>query len=151
MKRVLIFLVSLILLLSACAPQAAQLPAPDELFQQLCQAAELPPMMDVAADFLLDDTGIDPADCDGAVYYLQEMGTSPDEIIIVRLKDDAAAADALQRLQDRLTAKEEAAHVYLTEYLPVIEKGFVRRDGLTVSLVVSEHSDALAAVFDSFQ
>ena len=37
--------------------------------------------------------------------------------------------------------KEKAAQVYLTEYMPIIQQGTVRKDGLTISLIVADKAE----------
>jgi len=152
MKKLSFILCLLLLVPLGCSrSERTQLPAPAALFDEISTAAQLPAMTDVAADFLETDTGIDPAACDGAVYFLLELGTAPDEIIIVRAKTEADAADIMTRLENRLAYKEESAQVYLTEYLPMIQNGVVRRDGLTVSLIVSDQMEAILKVYDNYQ
>lgn len=45
--------------------------------------------------------------------------------------------------------KQESGQLYLTEYQPVLQAGIVRRDGLTVSLIVSDQLEDIMRVYDS--
>ena len=144
-KTVGIFVVLFALLLSACG--AAELPAPETLFAEIRQRVELPEFIQLPADYLEDYTGIGPDSYESAVYCLRAEGLSPDEIAIIRAKDSAAAAEIEARLNTRLERKEAEAQGYLTEYLPVIREGVVRRDGLTVSLIVSDQVSEIEAVY----
>ena len=135
-------------LLTACAKKETELPQPRELFDTVCQEVELPKMVDLAEELLLDSTGISEDSYDSAVYCLLEEGLGPDEIAIIRAADEEAAADIQEKLERRLEDKEKAARVYLTEYMPVIQQGTVRRDGLTVSLIVSEKAEDILRVYE---
>ena len=84
---------SLLLLLTACASEkGASSPEPAELFSNIEQNVSIPQMVDVAGAFLEDELGITAEDYESAVYYLVEGGLAPDEIVIVKAVDEAAAA-----------------------------------------------------------
>ena len=136
--------------LSSCGVKDANLPTPSEMFTAIQAAVELPEMVDVADELMEENTGIALSDCDSAVYCILEVGLAPDEIVIVRAKDNAAAAVIQEKLEKRLEYKEKSAENYLTEYLPIIKNGVVRRDGLTVSLIVSEQSAQIIEVYDNW-
>ena len=136
--------------LSACSAQRAELPEPGRLYETIRQAVSLPEMVDVAADMLEANTGISAGEYTGAAYYIPVDSIAPEEIILVRAVDDAAARDIREKLESYLAYRVESARVYLTEYMPVLQAGVVRRDGLTVSLIVSEQVSGIVAVYDSF-
>ena len=136
--------------LTACSSGKAELPAPGELYETICAAVELPAMSDVAEYMLEANTGIAPDEYDTAVYYILEEGMAPDQIILVRAKDEAAAAGIEEKLSAWLTYQEEASRMYLTEYMPLYQKGVIRRDGLTVSLIVSEQVDEIVQVYQQY-
>ena len=137
--------------LSACSPRQAELPEPDQLFEAIRQAVQLPEMVDVAADMLEANTGIASGKYVGAAYYIPMDSIAPEEIILIRAVDDAAAFDIQEKLESYLDYRIESARVYLTEHMPVLQAGVVRRDGLTVSLIVSEQVSEIASVYDSWQ
>lgn len=143
------FLLTAVLLLTGCGKP--ELPEPQVLAAALLEAADGPEMAAMTADFLLENTGLSPADYESAVYYLPDGSTAPDELIVVRCADGAQAEAARERLEKRLSGKEQAAQYYLTEQLPVIRAGLVRRDGLTVTLLVSESLEAMQKVFARYR
>ena len=51
-------------------------------------------------------------------------------------------------LDQRLEYKQESGQLYLTEDQPMLQAGVVRRDGLTVSLIVSGQADEILRVYD---
>lgn len=123
---------------------------PEELFSTIETTVDLPDMVDVSEDFLESNLGISDDSYDSAVYYIMAMGASCEEIIIVRAKDDTSASDIYEKLETWLSYVEKSAHNYLTEYLPMISNAMLRRDGLTVSLVISDHVSQIESIFDSF-
>ena len=148
MRKCLAVPVVLALLLSGCGAQARELPVPAELFAAIQAGAGLPEMIDTTATDLEALTGIGPDSYDSAVCCRLCEGTAPDEIIIVRGRDDEAAGDIQACLEKRLEYKQEYGRRYLTEYQPMLQAGVVRRDGLTVSLIVSGQVEEILRVYD---
>lgn len=136
--------------LSACSAGKAELPEPGALFEGIQSVVELPAMTDVADYMLEANTGIAPDEYDGAVYYIPDEGMAPDQIIIVRAKDEARAAAVEEKLNAWLLYQEEGSRMYLTEYMPLFQAGVVRRDGLTVSLIVSAQADEIVKVYRQY-
>lgn len=137
--------------LSACSAKQAELPGPGQLFETIREAVQLPEMVDVAADMLEANTGISAAEYAGAAYYIPMDSVMPEEIILIRAVDDGAARDIREKLESYLDYRVEAARVYLTEYMPILQAGVVRRDGLTVSLIISEQVSEIVSVFENWQ
>ena len=139
-----------VLALAACSGEKATLPEPEALYEEIRNSVELPAMSDVAEYMLESDTGILPDEHDGAVYYIPDAGMAPDQIIIVRAKDTAGAAEVEKKLNAWLDYQEENARVYLTEYMPLLQAGIVRRDDLTVSLIVSEKAEEIVKIYQQY-
>lgn len=136
--------------LTACRAGTAQLPEPGKLYEEIQASVELPAMTDVAEYLLEANTGITPDKYSEAVYYIPDEGIAPEQIIIVHAKDEAGAAEIEENLSAWLTYQEEGSRVYLTEYMPLLQAGVVRRDGLTVSLVVSAQADEIVKVYQRY-
>ena len=151
MKGLKILAVCLVMMgLTACSARETQLPEPKQLYEEIHASLELPAMTDVADYMLEANTGIAPDEYDAAVYYIPEEGMAPDQIIIVRAKDAAGAAVIEEKLNAWLTYQEEGSRVYLTEYMPLFQSGAVRRDGLTVSLIVSARIREIEQVYQRY-
>lgn len=152
-KKIGILICACLISLCACSGTGTkkELPSPDDLFSAIQEVVALPEMVDLSDDYLESALGLLPEDCDGAVYYLFADGIAPDEIVIIRARDDSSAKDIQKKLEDRLRYKEQAATRYLTEYLPVIQSGVVRRDGLTLSLIVSEQAEQIIQVYEQYK
>lgn len=148
MEKCLPILFLLAILLSGCGMETRELPPPAELFTAIQADVDLPEMIDTAETDLEALTGIGPDSYDSAVCYRLCEGTAPDEIIIVRGRDEEAAGNIQELLEKRLEYKQESGQLYLTEYQPTLQAGIVRRDGLTVSLIVSEQVEEILLVYD---
>lgn len=136
--------------LAACSAKKIELPEPGTLYEEIQSAVELPAMTDVTEYMLEANTGITPNEYDSAVYYIPNEGIAPDQIIIVHAKDEAGAAGIEEKLSVWLTYQEEGSRVYLTENMPLFQAGVVRRDGLTVSLIVSAQVDEIVKVYQQY-
>lgn len=150
MWKRLTVLAAMILLLSGCAEQAKELPSPSELFATIQAEVELPEMINTAETDLEALTGIGPDSYESAVCYRLCEGTAPDEIIIVLGRDKEVAGNIQELLEKRLEYKQESGQLYLTEYQPMLQAGVVRRDGLTVSMIVSGATKEIIRVYDRF-
>ena len=143
-------LILTLVLLAACSTDNIDLPDPEDLFAEIIDSVEMPEMIDVSMEFLESTMGISADDYDVAVYLLSE-GIRPDEIAIIKAKDEESAIDIQRKLENRLEYKEKSAQSYLTEYMPIIQDGVVRRDNLTISLIVSEKGSEILNVYDSYR
>lgn len=137
--------------LSACSARQAELPEPGQLFETIRQTVRLPEMADVAADMLEANTGIAAGQYVSAAYYIPMDSIAPEELILIRAVDDAAARDIREKLESYLDYRVESARMYLTEHMPILQAGVVRRDGLTVSLIVSEQVSEIVSVYENWQ
>lgn len=147
MRKYLFPVLILAVLLSACGRRTGQLPLPDELWAAIQAEVTLPDMTDTGSDYLESLTGIRPEQYEQALCLLLAEGTAPDEIILVQAVDENAAQDIQRKLEDRLDYKSRSVQQYLTEYQPMVADGVVRRDGLAVSLIVSEQIDEIIQVY----
>lgn len=148
MRRYLIVLGALALLLSGCQAEARELPPPAELLAAIQADVDLPELVDTAETDLEALTGVGPETCDSAVCCRLREGVAPDELIIVRAASAGDADQIQELLEQRLDHKREAGALYLTEYQPMLQAGVVRRDGLTVSLIVSGQVEEIIRVYD---
>lgn len=148
MKKCLPALFLLAVLLPGCSVEPRELPPPAELFAAIQTDVRLPEMIDCAETDLDALTGIGPDSYDSAVCCRLCEGTAPDEIIIVRGRDEDAAGTIQACLEKRLEYKRDSGRLYLTEYQPMLQAGVVRRDGLTVSLIVSGQAEDIVCVYD---
>ncbi|MDR1589147.1 MAG: DUF4358 domain-containing protein [Oscillospiraceae bacterium] len=149
MKKIIIA-AALMILLTSCAAKDASLPDPADLYAAIESAVELPEMIDVTGEYLEPTIGVEAIEYDSAVYYIPPVGVTPDEIVIVKAKDTAAAKIIQEKFETRLAYKAKSAENYLTEYLPIINDGVIRRDGLIVSLIVTDKAAQIVEIFNNY-
>ena len=144
-----VLIMAVMLLLGACAAKtpAADVSDPSEVYSAMTEVTDLSEMFPMTADDLLFMIGIEPEWYTASASYMSGEGTSPEEVIILRAADQSAADDIMEMLQSRLQYKQDSAAQYLTENQPILEKGIVRMDGLTVSLIVLADIESALSVY----
>jgi len=150
MKRILaIALCALTLLgLTACggkeSVKSADLAA---LYDTL--TADLPQMLLLDQETMLNFQGIESADCVQAQVAICAEGLRADEVWLIEAKD-AAALETLKSLADaRIEAKAEETVSYNPEQYAVVEKAQVFTQGNYLFLLVSPDVDALKAAVEA--
>ncbi|MDR2665575.1 MAG: DUF4358 domain-containing protein [Oscillospiraceae bacterium] len=136
--------------LASCAKEAPELPAPHSIYAAITDAVDMPEMVEMTQGEMLDYLGLASSDYSDFSYYTALNATQPDEVAIIAATDGDAAGRIEQKLSDRLDYKTKSAENYLPENIPIIDKAVIRRDGLTVSMLVSADAEIMAAVYDSF-
>lgn len=146
-RKILCFVVLFCLMVTGCSKQTFDLPEPDVLYSAVADAAELSEMIELTPEELQNLVGIDPQDYVSCAAYQAGWGMSPDEIIIVRASDELKADDIEERLKERVEHKRKSYEVYLTENLPIVDSAVVLRDGVTVSLLITENIEAAQSAY----
>jgi hypothetical protein len=149
-RRILYFSVLCFLILSGCTKTTVELPAPDILYSDVAEAAMLSEMIELTSEELQNLVGIDSEDYVEFAAYQASWGTSADEIIIIQAVDSSKAYDIEAKLKERVEHKRKSGESYLTENLPIIDAAIVRRDGNTVSMLITENIDAANSVYEKF-
>lgn len=152
-KTVALFLLTAVLLASVAgcsgAGQGGKLD-PAAVYAAIRDEIQMPEMMEVPESILLDYYGIDSADFDSAVFYMCVDSLKADEIVIVSAVDQGASARLESLLQARLKSKADQAEGYSPEQFAVIQKCAVRRDGLTVAMIVSPDAARMTEIYQGF-
>ena len=150
MKRSLSLLfISLILV--SCSSGPLELPSPPDLFEVIAERVGITDMYDLSDEMLEDVIGIPSESCESAVYMTPGTGISPEVIIIVKA-NTAEDVDLIEeKLEKRLAYVRKSAENYLIEEMPMIDKAVLRRDGLTVSLIISPKVSEINAVYDEYK
>jgi len=150
-KTILIPILLLLAVLCACSGKSSQLPLPGEIYAEIEAGIKTEEMVDVAEQLLEANTGITAELYSHAAYYIPSAGMAPDQIIIVRAKD----SDSAQAVEALLTAwldyQIESARFYMTENMPLLQSGVVRRDNLTVSLIVSPATEEILRIYEKLR
>lgn len=75
-------------------------------------------------------------------------GLRQDQIVYVKAKDDASAAEIEKKLQDNWQSKYNVIKNYSPEQVAIIESAKVEKNGLYVSLVISADADKIKEIFN---
>lgn len=148
LKKILSLSLTLCLIVSACSKEVVELPEPDILYSAVEKAADLSEMIEFTPEELENLIGINPSDYVSFIAYQAGWGMSPDEIIIVRAVDESKADNIEKKLNDRVESKRKSFEVYLTENLPTVDEAVVRRDGLTISMLITQNIEAAEEAYN---
>lgn len=74
-------------------------------------------------------------------------GLRQDQIVYVKAKDEATAEEIEKKLQDNWQSKYNVIKNYSPDQVAIIEAAKVDKDGLYVSLVISEDADRIKEIF----
>lgn len=106
-------------------------------------------MMDLSAEDLMPNYGIDSADVKQFAAYVDSTGIKGDEIIFLEGKDSDAAKQIKEKLDARYKQKETEMKDYLPEEYAVLKKCGVNQNGNYVSMIVSPQYEELNGIFNA--
>lgn len=154
MKKGFVFIIAIIAILSLAACGASDKAANNDVkldmpavYEKLTATVELPPMLELPEDLVLDLCGIKAEDVAYAKVEICEDSLRTDEIWLIEANDEDAAKTIEDLAQKRLKAKGEESITYSPEQYAVVEKAELIRTGKYVALFVSPDSAALAEIF----
>lgn len=152
-KNFMLLLLACALCLCACAKPALETSTLDEGVRFANAYArmepQLPEMMELPEDMLLDYYGIEPSDYLASLVRVSVDNMLADEVVMLHGADSAAADRIEDMLNARLQAKADEAQGYSPEQYAIIKKCAVTRDGDCVALLVSaDHSSLLQAFME---
>ena len=153
MRKALTLLICLgmLLTLAACAgggkteaPQEIDL---EKIWAKISDKIQIPPMLDLPEDLMLDLCGIRADNITSAKVLICEDSLRTDEVWLIEAKDEASAKDIEKLAQNRLKAKGEESITYSPEQYAVVEKAELVVTGKYVVLFVSPDSGEMAEMF----
>lgn len=150
-KKIICLGLLICLISSGCSKKASELPEPDVIYSAIMAAAELHEMIELTSEELQNVIGIDPTDYTSFAAYQAGWGMSPDEIIIVRALDESRADEIEEKLNARVEYKKKSFEVYLVENQPIVNSAVVRRDGVTVAMLITENIEAAIIAYDKLR
>lgn len=106
-------------------------------------------MMDLSAEDLMPNYGIDSADVKQFAAYVDSTGIKGDEIIFLEGKDSDAAKQIKEKLDARYKQKETEMKDYLPEEYAVLKKCGVNQNGNYVSMIVSPQYEELNGIYNA--
>lgn len=105
-------------------------------------------MMDLTAENLMTNYGIDSADVKQFAACVDSTGTKGDEIVLMEGTDDEAAS----RIQEKLQARYKQKSVEMKDYLPkefaVLKECRVAQNGRYVDMIVSPQHGELEKIYE---
>lgn len=146
MKKILC--VCLVLLfLTGCGAQTAKMDMA-AVYADLGKAVQLPEMLELDENMMLDYCGIQAEDVSQAVVMICADSLRTDEIWLLEAVDANAAARLMELAEGRLVQKGEESITYSPEQYKVVEKAQLIQAGNCIALLVSPDSEAMAQVFN---
>lgn len=153
MKRIITVLLTAIMAMSfaACSPaEEMKTPAVSDVAQALTDAIEFPEMATQLAEDLqyygYGDLNTD--DIEEVYYAIASSGLTPEEILIVKLKDDSGIADLKTMMEARRDAIAAVAADYTPELMEQIDSAIIETKGAYAYFVISSDNAAAKAVLD---
>ena len=140
MKRTILFLLTLCTTIFLCAgcekstPKEADL---SQIMEMVKQEMTNTQMMELSAEDLMPNYGIETKDVKQFAAYIDSTGTKGDEILLFEGIDDSAANRIEEKLNNRYHQKEIEMKDYLPEEYAILQKCKVEREGNFVALIVS--------------
>ncbi|NLM87050.1 MAG: DUF4358 domain-containing protein [Clostridiales bacterium] len=148
--RLALFLVALVMVLSSCTTQKKQGDL-NAVYQALEETGVLPDMLALSEEEALDFLGLETAGIQDSVLMISEDSLLADEVLLLRMKDKAAADTAKTLLDQRMKQKGDEARTYSPEQYAIIQRGRVLRQGLSLALLVSPQVDQLVKAYEGFE
>ena len=154
MKKFLAAFLALMLLLglSACDSGAAKQADLTAVMDSMKGILENKEMMDLTADNLMPQYGIDSADCKQFAVYIDSTGLKGDEIVLLEGIDADAAARLKEKMDERYQQKENTMKDYQPEEFAMLKECKVEQTGNYVSMIVSPQHEELEKIYsEAFQ
>lgn len=153
-----IFAVMMLLSLAACgggdnttgateptgSSGAPKLSDVNEIYSAMTEGVQMPEMITLDSELMLDICGIKPADCKQGVVYLCSNSLQADEIWVL----EAASGDAVSALktaaQNRLNQKDAESVTYSPEQNKVVKAARIIQMGNYLVMICSPSVETLA-------
>lgn len=117
------------------------------VYEKMTNAAQLPEMLELDADQLLDFYGIKAEHVKKAVVVVCKNSLRVDEIWVIEAADSAAAQEVEKKAKDRIAYRDEETVSYSPEQNAVVKKAQILQQGNYIALIVSPDVEALAQAF----
>lgn len=153
MKRFLSFLMAALMLLSltACGGDTTTA-APKQLdlaatYTDITKDAQMPEMMKLETDLLLDLFGIRTEYCSQAVVYICVNSLRADEIWLLEAADEAAMESLKALVDSRIAQKDAESITYSPEQNAVVKAAQIIQAGNYLVMIVSPDAQTIAEAF----
>lgn len=119
----------------------------DRIYARICEELDVPEMLELTDRTLTSTLGLQPEEFMDGRFYLCANNLKADEIWLLELENQEAAAAMLKRAQERITVKADSYAVYLPEESDIIRHGAAVIEGRYVALFLSPDADAMKDLF----
>lgn len=155
MKKITLFLVTALLILTFCscaenivAPKVNLTDVMSDIEEQIKLPAD---MMTVSnTEMLKNYYGIEAEDVVSFEIRMNSSGVEQDEIVMIEAKDEEAAERIEEALDRRLDDKENQMKNYLPEEYQMLEKCDVEQEGVYVSMFLSDDAQKMEQIYNSY-
>ena len=131
------------------AVPAEERTALDAIYEEIARTVDLPEMLELNEEMLSVYLGLSPEDYKNGRFYVCSNNLKADEIWLVKLESEDAAAQMLEKARGRIEAKAQSYRNYLPEEYEVVSRGIAMSQGNTVVLFISPDAEAMLAAFRS--
>ena len=132
------------------APAAAEERGPlDVLYEQITRTFNVPEMMVLKDDLLSAYLGLSPEDYTDGRFYICSNNLKADEIWLVELDSEEAAARMLEKARERIEVKAQSYCNYLPEEYEIASRGVAVTRGKYAALFISPDAEAMLAALDA--
>lgn len=121
----------------------------DVLYEQVTRTVEVPEMLELKDDFLSVYLGLSPEDFKDGRFYVCSNNLKADEIWLVELESEEAAARMLEKARERIGIKAQSYQNYLPEEYEIVTRGIAVSRGRFTALFISPDAEAMLAAFNA--
>ena len=147
MKKIIIGILALALLLTACGAEPATKDI-TAIKEQIVTELAIEGAMDVPTERLLDLYGIEAESVKSSACFVTMGGAFPDEIVMIEAVDSAAVKVVAEKLEARLADVSNQAQNYDAESYAQFQKCKVQTDGVYVALFISAQATEMQKLFN---
>lgn len=115
----------------------------DEIYTQMIENVELPTMIRLEEEYIMNYYGIDLSTVEEYVFASAEDILLAENIILIKMKDGENKEDIVTLLENMVEQKKSEFESYLPEQAKVVEKSEVISKGNYIILLISSQKDML--------
>lgn len=134
-------------LLTGCASEKTEDTAVDrtlqEIYTEMVNNVELPPMIQMEDDYITNYYGADLSTFEEYVFASAEDALLAENIILVKMKEGSSNEAVVKLLENIIKQKKSELENYLPDQFKIVEKSEVVTKGDYVILIISSQKDAL--------
>lgn len=133
----------------SAAPQVSQAPSlsAKELFEQVSANIELPNFMEMSAEEIAENYGVDVSKCESYYVGLSPMNVHANEVAIFRLKDAADTQAFVEGCKQEAQRRAKAFEQYLPEPYELATNPTIQTQGNYVFMAIDANAAAMAETF----